>query len=53
MRRLVLVFPLHRQYSKKRHDLYGVFLQIPIGVTRGLASMSLKVRCREYGMSTG
>ncbi|GLC70645.1 hypothetical protein PLESTF_001017600 [Pleodorina starrii] len=31
------------QYSHKRHDLYEVFLAIPIGVTRGLANMSLNL----------
>ncbi|GIL57479.1 hypothetical protein Vafri_12708 [Volvox africanus] len=39
----VYMWIVAHQYSHKRHDLYGVFLQIPIGVTRGLANMSLNL----------
>ncbi|EFJ49581.1 hypothetical protein VOLCADRAFT_89940 [Volvox carteri f. nagariensis] len=39
----VYMWIIAHQYSHKRHNLYGVFLQIPIGVTRGLANMSLNL----------
>ncbi|PNH12261.1 Tiny macrocysts protein B [Tetrabaena socialis] len=30
------------RFSRRRHLLYGVFIQVPIGITRRLASMSLR-----------
>ncbi|GLC53515.1 hypothetical protein PLESTB_000757900 [Pleodorina starrii] len=39
----VYIWSIAYQYSSKRHDLYGVFLKIPMGVTRSLANMSLKL----------
>ncbi|PNH12265.1 Tiny macrocysts protein B [Tetrabaena socialis] len=35
------------KFSHRRHSLYGVFIQIPIGVTRGLANMSLQLEAGE------
>ncbi|KAG2501688.1 hypothetical protein HYH03_000190 [Edaphochlamys debaryana] len=30
-------------FARKRHSLYNVFVQVPLGVTRGLANMSLQL----------
>ncbi|KXZ55666.1 hypothetical protein GPECTOR_2g1216 [Gonium pectorale] len=35
------------KFSQRRHKLYNVFVQIPLGVTRGLANMSLKLEATE------
>ncbi|PNH09202.1 Tiny macrocysts protein B, partial [Tetrabaena socialis] len=35
------------RFANRRHALYGVFIQIPIGVTRGLANMSLQLEAGE------
>ncbi|KAG2425298.1 hypothetical protein HXX76_013879 [Chlamydomonas incerta] len=37
----VYVWIVASRFSQKRHKLYNVFLSIPMGVTRGLANMSL------------
>ncbi|PNH03659.1 Tiny macrocysts protein B [Tetrabaena socialis] len=41
------------KFAHWRHSLYSVFLQIPIGITRGLANMSLQLEGAEEDEDNG